>query len=111
MTTTDDGTPDPAAEVDRLPEPSPLATPLVEFLTAEDRAAYAESHGIPLEDGSVHVEIELVEGGALPMALIDEVTMQQGDVRHAWIPVANLVDVALDEDVRIVRRIPEPRTH
>jgi hypothetical protein len=47
----------------------------------------------------------------LPLALIDEVTMQQGDVRHAWIPVANLVDVALDEDVRIVRQIPEPRTH
>jgi len=111
MTSTDDGPPEPAAEVDRLPEPSPLATTLVEFLQAEDRRAFADDRGISLADGRVHVQVELVEGGELPASLVDEVTMSYDPVRNAWIPVANLVEVALDEDVRIVRPIPEARTH
>jgi len=111
MTPTDDGTPDPAAELDRLPEPSPLATTLVEFLQDEDRRAFAADHGIPFEDGRVHVQVELVERGELPASLVGEVTTAYDPIRNAWIPVANLVDVALDEDVRIVRPIPEARTH
>ena len=111
MTPTDDGTPDPADEIERLPEPSPLATTLVEFLQTEDRRAFADDRGIPFEDGRVHVQVELVEGGELPVSLVDEVTTAYDPIRNAWIPVANLVDVALDDDVRIVRPIPEARTH
>ena len=108
---TDDETPDPAEEVECLPDPSPLATILVEFLQAEDRHAFADDRGIPFEDGRVHVQVELVEGGELPASLVGEVTTAYDPIRNAWIPVANLVDVALDDDVRIVRPIPEARTH
>jgi hypothetical protein len=83
----------------------------VDLIEADDREAFAETHGIPYNDGAVKVEIELVSGGDVPEQYIVEQVSRQGVIVVAWIQVDNLVSVALDEDVRIVRGVPEPRPH
>lgn len=97
--------------IDDLPEPSPLEASLVDLIEADDRAAFAREHGIGYENGAVDVRIELVGNGDLPEAYVQEVTARQGEMIFAWVRVEDLVDLALSEDVRIVRPRSEPMAH
>ena len=113
-TTTDTPTMTPedsGPTIDDLPEPSPLANTLVDLVAAEDRATFAADHDIPFEDGLVHVQLELVDGGAVPRDLVSEVTMEQSGTVNVRVAPDGLVELALHEDVRIVRRIPTSKTH
>ncbi len=101
----------PQEQIDRLPEPSPMTTNLQNLVLAEDRKQFAERSDIPYREGTVNVELELVEGGEPPRELLDEIETEYGTLVIAWVRVDDLVDVALAEDVRIVRRHARPKTH
>jgi hypothetical protein len=109
-TPTDSPTFDPDEELARLPEPSPLSESLRGLVAAEDRAAYAEEHSIDYRDGSVKVFGELDGADEPPDAYVAELVGQYEGTFVAWVAVEDLVDLALHDGVRIVRRPPEPRT-
>ena len=97
--------------IDRLPDPSPLASVLEDLVQADDRTQFAENHDIPYTDGTVKVHIELEEEGNAPESLLENIVSSYGTRVVAWVQVSNLVDVALAEDVRLVMRYSEPKTH
>jgi hypothetical protein len=110
-TPTQTATMNPQDQIDRLPEPSPLTSALQDLVLAEDRERFANNADIQYRDGTVKVELELVEGGEPPRDLLDEIETEYGTLVVAWVRVDDLVDVALADDVRIVRRHARPKTH
>jgi hypothetical protein len=104
-------TPDREEQIEALPEPSPLGSFLQEIFVADDPAAAAEGRDVPYQDGAVKVRIELVEGGEIPEEFVEERLAKQEEMVVAWVPVANLVDLATAPDVRIVRAWTPPKTH
>lgn len=97
-------------ETDRLPERSPLANPLPALVDAADRAAFAAERELQYNesDDRVKVEIELEEEGEPPDEYLAEVIDQFAGLVIAWVEVDDLVDLALDEDVRRVQQATEP---
>lgn len=110
-TSTPTTTMEPQDQIDRLPEPSPLTNVLQDLVLADDRQQFATKSEIPYRDGAVKVELELVEDGEPPRDLLGEIQTEYGTLVIAWVRVENLVDVALAEDVRLVRRHARPKTH
>lgn len=104
-------TPTRGSELDLLPEPSPLASPLPGLVAAEDRAAYAREHDLEYRDGTVMVEVEIVAGGEPPDQYLFTVISEGDRTVVAYVAVEDLVDLALDDSVRIVRPPAEPQTH
>jgi hypothetical protein len=101
----------PQEQIDRLPEPSPMTTNLQNLVLAADRRQFANRSDIPYREGSVKVELELVEDGEPPRDLLGEIETEYGTLVIAWVRVDDLVDVALAADVRIVRQHVRPKTH
>lgn len=93
---------------ERLPEPSPLAEPLPGLVDAEDRAAFADEHGLEYRPGEVEVEIELEQNGERPDRYLSEVVDEFGRLVVAWVEIDVLVDLALDENVRRVQPSTDP---
>jgi len=102
---------DERSETDRLPEPSPLANPLPDLVESKDREAFAERHGLDYRDGRVTVYIELEPDGEAPTQYLGDDYSGHQDTIVACVAVEDLVDLALDDDVRIVRQHHEPVTH
>lgn len=100
----------PEEQVARLPEPNPLGDVFVDLILADDRKRFAEEHDLAFRDGTVQVEIRLVEGGDPPAAYLPEDRSEYGNTVIAYVAVDDLVDLALDDDVRrVFRRFdPEP---
>lgn len=99
--------------LDRLPEPSPLADPLPGLVEAGDRESYAQEHGLDYRtaEETVRVEIELTDDGTAPDEYLVEVQSEYAGRILATVAVNDLVDLALHDDVRIVRPPSGPQTH
>jgi hypothetical protein len=115
MTSTDDETPIPEAEreemVEQLPEPSPLADVLVNLFKADDREGFAQEHDLNYQDRTVQVDISLEPDSDLPVEYLPDDRTVYGDTVIAYVDVHSLVDLALDERVRLVAPYMEPQTH
>jgi hypothetical protein len=100
------------AELERLPDRSPLSTGLADLFAAPDREAYAESNdAIPYRDGHVRVEITLEPGGEAPEQYLPAETSGYGETVIADVLIDDLVDLALEDDVRLVSLPSQPQTH
>lgn len=107
--TSTSGTERPEEQVERLPEPSPLSNTLRNLVLADDRRQFAEEHGISYREGAVKVQIELVDGGETPEQHFTEVTGSYDSVAVGYVRTGDLVPLALEDSVRIVRSPPESR--
>lgn len=95
-------------DTERLPERSPLSNPLPGLVEAEDRQAYADEQGLEVRDCQVKVEIELEPDGERPDEYLVETVDRYGRILVAWVEIDDLVDLALDENVRRVQPPTEP---
>ena len=95
--------------IERLPDRSPLADSLAELVEADDREAFAERRNLDYRNGEVQVLVELEPDGERPDEYLSEVTTEFRTMIIAWVKIDELVDLALDENVRSVR--PEPPAH
>lgn len=95
--------------VEDLPEPSPLASVLVDLVSAGDREAFLSNHDLETRDGAVRVEISLVEGGEPPAQYLPEDRTEYQNTAIAYVDIDNLVALALAEDVRFVAPRIEPQ--
>lgn len=102
---------DPEEMVARLPDRSPLSESLVNLVLAEDRSDYADDHDFRYEDGAVQVNISLEPDGEPPDEYLPEDRSGYGDTVIAYVDVDDLVDLALDENVRLVSPHYSPETH
>lgn len=102
---------DREAMLNELPEPSPLAKPLPGLVVADDREAYANEHDFDYRDGAVKVEIELEPDGKAPEEYLVEVLSEYGRTIIAFVLVDDLVDLATDKDVRIVKPPTDSKTN
>jgi len=112
MTTTDRLTlAERRAQIERLPETSPLAGALRELVAAEDPSAVASDHGLDFRPDSytVGATIELEPGESLPDGYRVEVRSQTGAYVTAYVHLDDLVPLALDEAVRKVQKPPDSR--
>mgnify|MGYP006926897027 CR=1 FL=1 len=110
--TDDNSTAEREAELDRLPDRSPLSSALANFFAASDREAYAQNSGvIEYRDGRVRVKITLEPDGEAPDEYLPEENSGYGDTVIADVLVDNLVDLGLAEDVRLVSLPSQPQTH
>jgi hypothetical protein len=116
-TPTSETTPVPPSDrqalVEQLPEPSPLANSLAELVAADDRDAKANEldYEFQTSDHSVRVQITLESGTELPDGY--RVTIEdtyEGTV-HAYVHVDDLVPLAMEERVRIIRPPAESQPH
>lgn len=92
----------------QLGDPSPLEAPLPELVAAADRDQFAESAGLEFRDGAVNVTVHLVSGGEAPEQYLPADAEQYDGSVVAFVDVDHLVDLALDENVRFVRRTRQP---
>ncbi|QCC51746.1 hypothetical protein [Halapricum salinum] len=110
MTDTDDSqSADRRQQVEQLPEPSPLSDDLTELFLADDRESVAQQRDLTLRDGAVQVEIALTANGDPPTEYLPEERSEYGDTVIAYVAVGDLVDLALDDDVKRVTRRFEPQ--
>lgn len=99
-------------EIDRLPDRSPLSNLLVEFFAAADRESFARDREMLVyEDGRIRVRITLEPDGERPEQYLPEETSGYGDTIIAFVEADDLVDLALDENVRQVTLPPQTETH
>jgi len=99
-------------DLERLPEPSPLSLPLRNLYVTADREALAEDRElIVYRDGRVRVSISLEPEGRPPEQYLPDEYTRQGGTVVAVVAVDDLVDLALDENVRLVRLPPQPEPH
>jgi len=124
MTPTDDGTPTPEDDrkpvppgdreelADQLPTPSPMTGSLVDVVTAADRAAAADDHGLEFQpdDHSLRVAVELEAERELPDGYRVDIVDEYGGYVIAYVHVDDLVGLAIEDAVRKVQRPPESRT-
>lgn len=103
--------PEREKELERLPERSPLAGVLENLFVARDREAYAEMAGLDYRDGAVRVHIDLEPDGEPPEEYLPADWTEANGTVFAFVAVDDLVDLALDDDVRMVRREPPAETH
>lgn len=80
-----------------------LASILVGLVQADDRAAYAETHGLDYEDDRVGVVIELQPDADLPEGYDLAITASHDEMVQARAPVEDLPPLASEEGVRYVR--------
>lgn len=114
MNSSDDITPPDQREelVEQLPDRSPLVESLADVVVAPDREATAARFNIEFraEDHSVRVAIELEADGELPDEYrVDEVSRYDGRV-IAYVHVDDLVPLAIDENIRRIRKPEESKT-
>lgn len=103
---------DRVAELDRLPDRSPLSNRLRNFFVTADREAFARAHDeFAYEDGTVRVSITLEPDGEPPEQYFHGETSGHGEMVIAFVDADDLVDLALDENVRAVDLPPQPHTH
>lgn len=99
-------------ELERLPDRSPLDGTLEELYAAEDREEFARNRSsVDYRDGEVEVRIELEPDGERPEQYLPEESSEYGDAVIAFVDVDDLIDLALDENVKSVRRPPQQETH
>lgn len=99
---------------DEPPEPRKhpsLSSALAGLPEADDRAAYAERHGLALRNGSVLVVVELRAGRDLPAGFDVTVEVRAGDDVQARVAVGDLVALAEHENVSFVRPPHRPVEH
>lgn len=94
----------------RLPTPGPLSNTLVMFFKAEDRAAFARSRDLQYEDGKVRVSIRLEPDGKPPEQYLPADWSGYDTTIIAFVDADDLVDIALDENVRLVTTPSPPNT-
>lgn len=82
---------------------SALHGPLPGLVDADDREAYAESHGLGLREDGVVVVIELAADGNLPERLVVTVQSRYAGPVQAVVAVDDLPVLAAHGDVRAVR--------
>ena len=107
----EDGRQEDRCGIDRLPERSPLADPLSALVTADDRNAFASRRNLEYREGKVRVLVDLEPDGSRPDEYLSTVSTDLRTGVVAWVAVDELVDLALDENVRLVRRVPPTSTH
>jgi hypothetical protein len=99
-------------ELERLPEPSPLSLSLQNLYVTADREALAEDRdSIVYSDGRVRVSISLEPGGQAPEQYLPDEYTRQGGTIIAVVDVDDLVNLALEEKVRLVSLPPQPEPH
>jgi hypothetical protein len=99
--------------VDQLPEPSPLSGSLVDLVAASDREATADELGYEFRTGShaVRVQITLESGAEMPEGYRVSTEGSYGGTVDAYVHVDDLVPLAMEDGVRIIRPPDEPRPH
>lgn len=102
---------DRKAQVDRLPERRPITNQLVNLFLAEDREAFLEERDFNHENGTVQVNISLEPDGEPPVEYLPEEYSAYGDTVIAYVAVDDLVQLAIDENVRRVSQYIDPVTH
>jgi hypothetical protein len=110
---TDGGEPTPGngdSPVDKSSRPDALESSLYGLVTADDRAAYAETWNLNYRDGRVAVVVELQENRELPDEFDVEVRSRYEHLVQATVPVDELVALSEHENVSFVRRPREPAT-
>ena len=108
---TEDGRPEERGGIDRLPERSPLADPLPGLVVADDRDAFAARRNLEYRDDEVRVLVDLEPDGSRPEKYLSAVRTDLRTGVVAWVAVDGLVDLALDENVRLIRREPPASPH
>lgn len=98
-------------ELDRLPERSPLAGVLESLFVARDRERYAEMARLDYRNGAVRVYIDLEPDGEFPEEYLPEERTAVNGTVIAFVAADDLVDLALEDDVRMVRPEPPAETH
>jgi len=106
--TGDNSDSDSTDQGEEVPEGLPLFEPLPSVVEASDPAAAAAEHDVEYSDGRVLVEVELNPDGDRPDRYLAEVTDTYADVVVAWVAVGNLVALAGDENVHLVRTKTDP---
>lgn len=96
-------------DTQEVPEGIALMNPLPDLVEADDRAAFASNHDLDYQNGTVHVEIELVPDGERPDRYLAEVTSEYSNVVVAYVAVDDLVALAQDENVHFVRTPSDPQ--
>lgn len=100
----------PEEMVDRLPEDHPLSDTLVDLILADDRATFAEERDLSFRDGAVLVDITLVDkNNSLPEKYLSEERSEYGDRVIAYVDVNQLVDLALNDNVKRITRRFQPK--
>lgn len=94
-----------------VPEGVPLMNPLPDLVEAEDREAFASTHDVDYQEGVVHVEIELAPDGEKPDQYLGEVTSEYANILVAYVAVDDLVALARDDNVHLVRTKEDPQPH
>jgi ribosomal protein S12 len=102
--------PKPSAAPTSVPTASPSPTPpstldstLVQLVNADNRTAYAERHGITLDEGRVRVLIGLRESTPLPDDFDTSVELRHETEVIAFVAVSDLVALSRHENVTVVR--------
>ena len=107
----EDGRKEERSGIDRLPDRSPLADPLPALVTAADREEFAARRNLEYRSGEVRVLVDLEPDGSRPDEYLSTVSTDLRTGVVAWVAVDELVDLALDDNVRLVRRVPPTSTH
>ena len=107
----EDGPKEERSGIDRLPERSPLADPLPTLVTADDRNAFASRRNLEYREGKVRVLVDFEPDGSRPEEYLSAVETDLRTGVVAWVSVDDLVDLALDENVRLVNRVPPASPH
>lgn len=94
-------------------QPSSLESTLYRLVQADDRASFAETHGIRLRNGDALVVIELADDADLPGGYDIDVTVRVQDSVEAYVDVDDLLPLAREEAVRRIRRTVDavPQEH
>lgn len=97
--------------VEQLPEPSPLATTLVELVASSDRQSTANEQGLDYHESThaVQVQITLQSESELPDGYRIDVLDSYQNIVTAYVHIDDLVPVAMDDSVRIIRPPVESR--
>lgn len=80
-----------------------LESTLFELVRAENRTAFATEHGIDVRDGRVLVVVELENGTDLPDGYDPAVASEFGTSVEAYVDIDDLVSLAGEGNVRVVR--------
>ena len=107
----EDGRKTERSGIDRLPERSPLADPLPSLVTADDRDTFASRRNLEYREEKVRVLVDLEPDGSRPEEYLAAVSTDLRNGVVAWVSVDELVDLALDENVRLVKRVPPASPH
>jgi len=102
----------PGWDEESLRETGALDGQLVDLITAADREAVANDHGMEYrpEDGMVRVSLELEPDGEFPEGYRTEDIERYQQRVTGHVHVDDLASLAMDEDVRIIRPYEEPKT-